>query len=234
MVGSVSSTNWYSAISTINESGKYLHRGNNFDNSEAVQIDLSDGMYVEDEAARKRIATGIYSKSEFAMNYLFFNDHVNGMGYDLDAEFEAFMKQRGCENERELEIIAKSGCYTMDEFKEKAGNCIQNDINIMQSLGFAKSDMSSLKDYIIDNTSVEDLYEYINHNNFENRMNILSNIIDSLPVNTAMNFNKQHASDMIDKMLDYLKDNKMPDNPPLSAGQIQYNLYLMSQYTKLQ
>lgn len=234
VVTSVSSVNIYTAMSTVNENGKALHRGWGFDNSEAVQIDLSKGLYIEDAAARRRIATGIYSKSEFAMNYLFLHEnYTNGLGYDIDAEFEAFMKERDCQNEQELEIIAKSNCYTMAEFKEKVGSCIQNDINVMQNLGFSNSDMSNLKDYVIENASAEELYSYINQSGFDNRIKILSEIIDNFAINTNMLFNKQDALDMIEKMLEYLKTNNMPDKPPLSGGELQYRLYLMSQYTKI-
>ena len=121
----------------------------------------------------------------------------------------------------------------MAELKEKVGSCIQNDINVMQNLGFSNSDMSNLKDYVIENASAEELYSYINQSGFDNRIKILSEIIDNFAINTSMLFNKQDALDMIEKMLEYLKTNNMPDKPPLSGGELQYRLYLMSQYTKI-
>lgn len=135
-------------------------------------IDIIDN-YIEEPTMRKTIAREVSSFQEYMMFYQMINDvSVYELpSVDYEADFANFLEERGCKNEEELKVIAKAGCYTMDEFLSRAGFVIQSNLNNMIAHGVYGGNVSEMKDYILNNADISDIADLLQQKDAQSQPN---------------------------------------------------------------
>ena len=220
------------SIASYTISNNYIDKpiNNNFSfyKQKNEPIDIID-IYIEEPEMRKTMAREVSSFQEYMMFYQMINDvSVYELpSVDYEADFAKFLEERGCKNEEELKIISDACCYTMDEFLNRAGFAIQANLNNMISHGVYGGNVSEMKDYILNNADISDIGDLLQQKDAQSQLTKLKEIIEDLSYSTAMNFSKNDAINMIDKMLDILDKNP---KGTMSKGQQNFNSSLIAKY----
>lgn len=219
----------YSEVSNSDKILKFINNTNKTDTEKYFQDRIIFNCYIEDTESRKSFAKSIDSFESFKSNYFFINntDISNVNQIDFEKEFQKHLKERGCKNEEELKIISDAHCYTMDEFLNRAGFVIQANLNNMIAHGVYGGNVSEMKDYILNNADISDIGDLLQQKDAQSQLTKLKEIIEDLSYSTAMNFNKNDAINMIDKMLDILDKNP---KGTISKRQQNFNSSLIAKY----
>ncbi len=186
--------------------------------------------YITNDDSRNAMKTRLVTSFDtFKATYIMYNKISSDelANIDFEANYNAYLKERGCKNEEELKIISDACCYTMDEFLNRAGFAIQANLNNMISHGVYGGNVSEMKDYILNNTDISDIGNLLQQRDAQSQLTKLKEIIEDLSYSTAMNFSKNDAINIIDKMLDILDKNP---KGTISKGQQNFNSSLIAKY----